>query len=74
MKQFWPKFSEGNIRVEIFLTDFHNIDPRFQNSADGKTNFLKISAPNDLLERYARILNLQIPTKVLRIIQLVKIM
>ena len=35
-----------------------------QSSADGKTNFLKISAPDDLLERYAKFLNLQIPTKV----------
>ena len=35
-----------------------------QRSADKKTNFLKVSAPWELLAKYAEILNLKMPIKV----------
>ena len=35
-----------------------------QRSADKKTNFLKVSAPWELLTKYAEILNLKMPIKV----------
>ena len=36
-----------------------------QASQDHKTNFMKIHAPNIVLERYAEIVNMQKPIKVL---------
>ena len=46
----------------LHLTDI--LHSSFQRSADKKTNFLKISAPWDILARYAEIMNLKMPIKV----------
>ena len=35
----------------------------FQTSQDGRTNFLKVHAPEPVLERYADIINMQKPIK-----------
>ena len=51
--------------------DFYNFHTVFflllQRSADKKTNFLKVSAPWELLTKYAEILNLKMPIKVRKI-------
>ena len=51
--------------MELFENSFsmENFISYFQTSQDGRTNFLKVHAPQPLLDRYAEIINMQKPIK-----------
>ena len=55
------QLDDMNLNTFAFLTKFSSL----QTSQDRKTNFLKVHAPWDILARYADILNLQRPIKVI---------
>ena len=52
-------------QMELFENSFsmENLISYFQTSQDGRTNFLKVHAPEPLLDRYAEIINMQKPIK-----------
>ena len=52
-----------NINFYTFRNDALNVIWYFQTSQDGRTNFLKVHAPQPVLERYADIINMQKPIK-----------
>ena len=47
-----------------YYTTFINVLLYLQESQDGKTNFVKVHAPWDVLTRMAELMNLKMPIKV----------